>query len=342
LAPARDGVQPLNSRATAYPRAMPRRLPSRTSDAPTAKTSLEGLFEAVYASPDDDAPRRALAEALTAQGDPRGALIAMQLAPPAERDERREAKLVAKHQKLWLGDHAGALKYKTPIHCGPSRGYTDMHVGVRWDRGFLAGVNLGATDARMKKLAAQRPWSTVEFVLCGRSETADPAAMRAMLGASGGLRGLAGHRALVEAALDVDAVRERLTDLHAWVPREDDGPRATVSLAERFPKLRRLAFVYTQSVAPLVASALFTRLEEVYLGAALNPVTVRREGDDLHLTVVGYDGPVEPWILAVLDALPAEKVASLSLEGREVSKAHFDLAKRFSRVDEAPYLGPSR
>lgn len=84
----------------------------------------------------------------------------------------------------------------------------------------------------------------------------------------------------------------------------------------------------------LVASALFARLEEMYLGSTLHPVTVRRDGDDLHVTVVGYDGPVESWLPTVLDALPAERVASFSLAGHDVSKSHARLAKRFPRVRE--------
>ncbi|MFO0653395.1 MAG: hypothetical protein U0326_44655 [Polyangiales bacterium] len=304
-----------------------------------ATADLEALYDAVYASPDDDAPRSALAAALTAQGDPRGELIARQLAPLDQRDLTREAKLVAKHQKLWLGELAPAVRYKTPVYCGPTRGYSDMHIGVRWDRGFVAGINLDLSDTRMKKLAALPAWSTVEFVLFGRSETADPAATRALLGAMHGLRGLAGHRALLEAAADTPAVRARLTTLHAWLWRDADAPATMTALCERFPKLRRLAFVYTDDVAPLVASPLFARLEEMYLGSTLTPITVRREGDDLHLTVVGYNGPVEPWVFVVLDALPAAQVASLSLTGRDVSKGHYALAKRFPRVREAVYQG---
>ena len=82
--------------ATAKPVARPRR------------RDLEALHAAVYAAPDDDAPRAVLADALQDAGDPRGELIALQLREHAgdatsEMRERARA-LVRKHGKTWLGE----------------------------------------------------------------------------------------------------------------------------------------------------------------------------------------------------------------------------------------------
>ena len=56
---------------------------------------------------DDDAPRHVLADALQAEGDPRGELMMLQLMPadpesaPARRVRIRE--LLAQHYRSWLG-----------------------------------------------------------------------------------------------------------------------------------------------------------------------------------------------------------------------------------------------
>jgi uncharacterized protein (TIGR02996 family) len=69
------------------------------------------LEQALVAAPDDLAAHHAYADYLQEQGDPRGELIAVQLAledearPPAERKplQEREAALLAQHSREWLG-----------------------------------------------------------------------------------------------------------------------------------------------------------------------------------------------------------------------------------------------
>ena len=82
-------------------------LPAAVKRGAKPKRDLDALYAAVYAAPDDDAPRAVLADALTDAGDPRGELIAIQLreaagdATPELTARARE--LVKKHAKQWLG-----------------------------------------------------------------------------------------------------------------------------------------------------------------------------------------------------------------------------------------------
>ncbi len=73
--------------------------------------ALVPLFDAVVASPDDDAPRQVLADALLERGDLRGEFLALQLlsargvATPAQ--QQREEALRADHQQRWLREIPG-------------------------------------------------------------------------------------------------------------------------------------------------------------------------------------------------------------------------------------------
>src|SRR5215213_7551274 len=76
----------------------------------------EGLESALDDDPDDRATWMALADHLAEAGDPRGELMQVQLAleegrPAAQRQQlkRREAELLAAHQRDWLGPLAGHL-----------------------------------------------------------------------------------------------------------------------------------------------------------------------------------------------------------------------------------------
>lgn len=73
----------------------------------TAPANTKEAWNAVYAAPNDDAPREVLADLLLEQGDPRGEFISIQLreargqATPAEVERARA--LVKQHGKQWLG-----------------------------------------------------------------------------------------------------------------------------------------------------------------------------------------------------------------------------------------------
>ncbi|MBW1880840.1 MAG: hypothetical protein JRJ84_21000 [Deltaproteobacteria bacterium] len=93
-------------------------------------TELDQLFAAVYATPDDDGPRWALAEALSAAEDPRGELIRLQLeqsqAGKASRESRARQKALFKaHGPGWLAPLEGVVVKRS----------------VRWERGFPVSGN---------------------------------------------------------------------------------------------------------------------------------------------------------------------------------------------------------
>jgi uncharacterized protein (TIGR02996 family) len=67
----------------------------------------EKMLQAIWAAPDDDAPREIYADWLQEQGDPRGEFIALQMARSRSRIDqpgaRRERALLTRHKHRWLG-----------------------------------------------------------------------------------------------------------------------------------------------------------------------------------------------------------------------------------------------
>jgi uncharacterized protein (TIGR02996 family) len=126
-------------------------------------TREEALLDAIYAAPDDDAPRQVYADALTERGDPRGEFITLQLArargPVSAEQLRRERELsnVAEHRVAW------ARPFSQSGDCHFSRGFPDT---IKLERGRLEelldhpAVNLlhavtGLNDATPTKVAEQ-------------------------------------------------------------------------------------------------------------------------------------------------------------------------------------------
>lgn len=75
----------------------------QSSTEKTRKRSGKELLELVWANPTDSGVRAVYGDWLVEQGDPRGELIALQLAPPTEKSPRRIQLLIEKHWKQWLG-----------------------------------------------------------------------------------------------------------------------------------------------------------------------------------------------------------------------------------------------
>jgi len=111
---------------------------------------LDALYAAVHASPDDDAPRAVLADALQDAGDPRGELIALQLreaAGTATPEMRaRVQSLIVTHGRRWLGDVRPIARY------------------VEFRRGFLdvLQVQKGVTDEAIERAKHDPAIATVE------------------------------------------------------------------------------------------------------------------------------------------------------------------------------------
>jgi hypothetical protein len=99
----------------------------------TGAPEVDSLPSAVYAAPDDDAPREALARRL--EGTPRGELLRLQLAasagPISRAHEKRVRELLAAHGDEWLAPLRGALVKRS----------------IRWERGFPVAGRLAAQRA---------------------------------------------------------------------------------------------------------------------------------------------------------------------------------------------------
>ncbi len=114
-------------------------------------------FEAsLVANPDDLAGWCAYADYLTEQGDPRGAFMQVQLAledesrPKAERDrlKKRERKLLAAHQREWLGEFA-------PFVLDQPRPW--LGAEAKFARGWLAEVSSHGFSVNMVRALGRAP-----------------------------------------------------------------------------------------------------------------------------------------------------------------------------------------
>ena len=140
--PARSGATPLLSWAAMsdwFERTIRRSPQPLPPDA-----NRDSLLAAVLAQPHDDAPRRVYADWLLDQGDVRGEFILIQCAlaqldaadPRAAELREREAALLKKHKKTWVGRFKGArIEYGVeggqqwvkgnPTHWTFARGFVD-------------------------------------------------------------------------------------------------------------------------------------------------------------------------------------------------------------------------
>ncbi|MCX5746805.1 MAG: TIGR02996 domain-containing protein [Proteobacteria bacterium] len=107
---------------------------------------LDVLRAAIFAAPDDDAPRMVYADALLERGDPRGELIVLQLRGV---DPIRQAELVATHQAAWLGALAPALSE------------------VVFERGFLARCRFDGRGWRDLLVDTPRLITHLHYVVVG-------------------------------------------------------------------------------------------------------------------------------------------------------------------------------
>ncbi len=120
--------------------------------------SAEALLHEIYARPGDDEPRLVYADHLTAANDPRGEFIALQVARAAanERPSPREAELLKKHGKAWLGDLAPVLSW--------GKGYSQ----TTFRRGFVSTADIIlSVGHKLRPLVDHPAWATVERFTSG-------------------------------------------------------------------------------------------------------------------------------------------------------------------------------
>lgn len=123
----------------------------KVSAAKTSSARLEGdLLAAVWAAPDDDAPRQVYADFLQEKGDPRGELIALQLSGKNDKDTTsRCKKLLAEHGRAWLGRIEPAIL-----------------ADFDFERGFLAKAAVRFKQPSFVDQYGELPeWSTVRELL---------------------------------------------------------------------------------------------------------------------------------------------------------------------------------
>lgn len=129
---------------------------------PGSDAELDRLWSAVYAAPDDDAPRERLAAHLTARGDPRGELISLQLehARTGERSPaalKRERALLKAHAEAWIAPLEGALTAGSIV----------------WERGFpVAGALATRRPAERERSIGVAALATLRRLDLGKPNTA--------------------------------------------------------------------------------------------------------------------------------------------------------------------------
>ncbi|MEZ4323201.1 MAG: TIGR02996 domain-containing protein [Myxococcota bacterium] len=209
------------------------------------ETTRARLYAAVYASPDDDAPRRVLADWLIEQGDPVGEYIALSLDPnlPADAERRRKSLERQHHDAL----------------CEPL-GTVLLAADRTFERGFLSGGAVRFRSARDLELGSHPAWATVTSLRWAGLPHVDPA-MRSLREVSG----FTGEHLRKIADGTASYPIERMA-----VALEADGVRAFRACAvERLPALRELALfgsVQLGAMQWLYESPLGKRLTHVDIG----------------------------------------------------------------------------
>ncbi len=162
-APAPDGIATVRAAlAGEQPTARPAKRPAPHTDGAV-------LLAAIYADPSADDARQVYADHLQTASDPRGELIALQLARAAGRGTpatlAREARLLKAHRTAWLGPIAADVVIATVV----------------WERGFPIAATTKIAKANAAEASFTRvEWATFERLEFGSASLVTPA-MRALV-----------------------------------------------------------------------------------------------------------------------------------------------------------------
>jgi uncharacterized protein (TIGR02996 family) len=243
------------ARRAATPAELERFAVRRAASAAT-QAQLDALACEVHARPDADDARLVLADALLALGDPRGELIALQLAGATDdRALDRIDQLLREHGKSWLG---------------PLR---EVTYRARFARGFVSRLELNgrwtATEPGWVRHAGDPTLATVEDLIPGRSV----GQVYARFVTSPALRAL--RRIEVFDRPSLDALRDTPASLvHVSCPRWKVGKYVreleahVLPACERFAQLRSFA-VYIDGAASVIGSPVFAALSSLTVAGGL-------------------------------------------------------------------------
>jgi uncharacterized protein (TIGR02996 family) len=283
------------------------------------------LFREVHAHPGADDPRLVLADALLAQGNPRGELIALQLAVVRSPTGDRPGSIVPGGAPSGASDGTGGprgIDRQLDRVDQLLRDYGKRWLGTlrevtfraRFERGFLARLELNgrwtATERGWAHHIADPTLATVEDLVPGRSV----GEIYARFMTSPAMVAL--RRIEVFDKPTLDALRETTANLvHVAVPRWKVGKYVpelafhVLPACERFPALRSFA-VYIDGVPSVLASPLFEQLTSLTVagglpqGLALWPrlprtlsLTLARTAllDDCATARVAWPGALQLW-----------------------------------------------
>ncbi len=259
--------------------------------APKTGVSTQELFAAVYANPDDDAPRAALADFLQERGDPRGQFIALQLAPNQAETKAEQLELLRKHQRAWLGAFASHLTYLAYPSVSPTDPALKQPTSIElwWHRGFPAAALIEFTKPKFIALAGRAEWNTLVRVRgFHRLDASLPddalSTFFGNLGAARVLDGLSVRQ--LELASRVKPLAARVRALTFDV-RNDD-PNLVRAALSAFTSLERLAIHFTEAEdVSIVSKVRFEGLRFLSLTGRHSNLALTVERTDGRWTPVG-------------------------------------------------------
>ena len=225
--------------------AIAKQLGDATAKPPAGKQADE-LLAQVLANPSDDGARAVLADALVELGDPRGELLALQLAPPTPESTRRASAIIKAHRDALLGPLA------------------DIVMDGVFERGFLTRARLKhASGPRVANAIAATVgdplWATVEHLEGpGDEQVALHPVMRSL-------------RSIADSSAPLAVLAQKLPQLERVARFELDADDVDLMLGASFPCLRELdVAINTGATAVAVAKKIMgARATLAKLGLAL-------------------------------------------------------------------------
>ncbi len=186
------------------------------------RDDVDVLFAQVAAQPDDVEARAVLADALQLVGDPRGELIALQLAiadgTASAGAERRAHALLAAHADAWTGPLPGIDR-----------------ASRTFERGFLTRVSTRASGEAIARSLDRPEWATLEQL----EITADDVELAPLLDRMPVLRRLCADRAALERLVEAGprAGLRAVFSRGVWIPPPGAFPDLQVLGGTAFPGL---------------------------------------------------------------------------------------------------------